>query len=85
VFAICGQWSQRSRSIGVSKRTGSDNLETCYCEEIYGEEFCCHGQQCYGLNERKPNKRDSRNEGMRTAASSLEILLRERSKIDKCH
>ena len=30
------------RAIGVCRRTGSDNLETCHCEKIHGEKFCRH-------------------------------------------
>ncbi len=59
------------RAIGVCRRTGSDNLETCHCEKIYGEKFCRHASDA--TEEMKENLRKGDEEERRIVDKGVKL------------
>ena len=59
------------RAIGVCRRTGSDNLETCHCEKIHGEKFCRHASDV--MEEMKENLRKGDEEERRIVDKGVKL------------
>ena len=59
------------RAIGVCRRTGSDNLETCHYEKIHGEKFCRHASDA--TEEMKENLRKEDEEERRIVDKGVKL------------
>jgi len=58
---------------GNIRRTGSDDLKTCYREEIHGEKFCSHASNATDRMKEIRIKSDERKEGKWTESFKLGV------------